>query len=157
MMSPVESNEDFTSRMKVTSARDDDVYDVIVASLMRTFTKRKTPFAKLLYRARWTATYMPHALCVAWRLAPKCCSVSSSTLWSAEDTFSWIVCHEGSTSLQRRRVIWKLSWNRTLSTPLLMKELWGSSWRTCGVLFQKSVPDHALCGANGRVARVKKT
>ena len=32
----------------------------------------------------------------------------------------------------------------------------GSSWRTCGVLFQESVPDHALCGANGRVARVKK-
>ena len=45
MMRPVESNEDFTSRTKVTSARDDDVYDVIVASLMRTFTKRKTPLA----------------------------------------------------------------------------------------------------------------
>ena len=45
MMSPVESNEAFISRMKDTSPSDDDVYDVIVASLMRTFTKRKTPFA----------------------------------------------------------------------------------------------------------------
>ena len=46
MMSPVESNDRFHFTYEGNYLRrDDDVYDVIVASLMRTFTKRKTPFA----------------------------------------------------------------------------------------------------------------